>query len=47
MREEKAVIEKEVAKGGRVRVTFKPPATLWAERVNLVGEFNNRQAEGR
>jgi 1,4-alpha-glucan branching enzyme len=24
-----------------VRVTFELPSTLWAERVNLVGEFND------
>jgi 1,4-alpha-glucan branching enzyme len=26
---------------GLVRVTFELPSTVWAERVNLVGEFNN------
>jgi len=25
---------------GLVRVTFELPSTMWAERVNLVGEFN-------
>jgi len=25
---------------GRVRVTFELPSSIWAERVNLVGEFN-------
>jgi 1,4-alpha-glucan branching enzyme len=28
-------------KKGFVRVTFELSSTLWAERVNLVGEFNN------
>ena len=26
---------------GLVRVTFELPSTVWAERVNLVGEFND------
>ena len=26
---------------GLVRVTFETPSTVWAERVNLVGEFND------
>jgi hypothetical protein len=46
-RGDKAMIEKESVKSGRVRVTFDLPMALWAERVNLAGEFNNRQAEGR
>jgi 1,4-alpha-glucan branching enzyme len=29
------------AKKGLVRVTFELSSTLWAERVNLVGEFND------
>jgi 1,4-alpha-glucan branching enzyme len=29
------------AKSGLVRVTFELPANMWAERVNLVGGFNN------
>jgi 1,4-alpha-glucan branching enzyme len=28
-------------KEGLVRVTFELPSTMWAERVNLVGEFND------
>lgn len=28
-------------KKGLIRVTFVLPSTIWAERVNLVGEFNN------
>jgi 1,4-alpha-glucan branching enzyme len=28
-------------KQGRVLVTFELPASTWAERVNLVGEFND------
>ena len=36
------MIEKEpVGKSNRVRVTFVLPSNLWAERVNLVGEFND------
>lgn len=26
---------------GKVRVTFELPSTMWAERVNLVGVFND------
>jgi len=26
---------------GLMRVTFELPSTMWAERVNLVGEFND------
>ncbi len=26
---------------GRVLVTFELPSSMWAERVNLVGEFND------
>lgn len=36
------MITKEVVKGqDLVRVTFELPSTMWAERVNLVGEFND------
>ena len=36
------MIQKEPAKRkGFVRVTFELPSNLWAERVNLVGEFND------
>jgi 1,4-alpha-glucan branching enzyme len=36
------MIKKEhVKKTGLVRVTFELPSTMWAERVNLVGEFND------
>jgi 1,4-alpha-glucan branching enzyme len=36
------MIKKEpVAKKKLVRVTFELSSTLWAERVNLVGEFND------
>jgi hypothetical protein len=38
---EKAMIEKELVEDGCVRVTFELPAALWADRVNLVGEFND------
>lgn len=35
------MITKEPAnKRGLVRVTFELPSNMWAERVNLVGEFN-------
>jgi 1,4-alpha-glucan branching enzyme len=27
--------------GKNVRVTFELPSSIWAERVNLVGDFNN------
>jgi 1,4-alpha-glucan branching enzyme len=30
-----------VTEKGKIRVTFELPSTLWAERVNLVGEFND------
>jgi hypothetical protein len=26
---------------GLVRATFELPSTMWAERVNLIGEFND------
>jgi 1,4-alpha-glucan branching enzyme len=36
------MIKKEPAgKRGFVRVTFELPSNMWAERVNLVGEFND------
>jgi 1,4-alpha-glucan branching enzyme len=36
------MIKKEpVSKTGQVRVTFELPSTMWAERINLVGEFND------
>lgn len=36
------MIKKEPArKKGFVRVTFELPSNIWAERVNLVGEFND------
>jgi len=36
------MIRKEPAsKQGIVRVTFELPSNIWAERVNLVGEFND------
>jgi 1,4-alpha-glucan branching enzyme len=36
------MIKKEaVKKKGTVRVTFELSSALWAERVNLVGEFND------
>ena len=28
-------------KAGVIRVTFELPANMWAERVNLVGDFND------
>jgi 1,4-alpha-glucan branching enzyme len=36
------MIKKEPAeKEGLVRVVFELPSTMWAERVNLVGDFND------
>jgi 1,4-alpha-glucan branching enzyme len=36
------MIQKQQAKKkGSVRVTFELPSNMWAERVNLVGEFND------
>lgn len=36
------MITKHPVKGqGPVRITFELPSTMWAERVNLVGEFND------
>ena len=38
----KAMIEKEpMGKGSRVLVTFELPSAQWADRVNVVGEFND------
>jgi len=40
------MIKKEpTAREGRVLVTFALPASVWAERVNLVGEFNDWDTE--
>ena len=39
------MIYKEVLPGGEfVRVTFELPSSIWAERVSLVGDFNNWDA---
>lgn len=35
------ITKKETRKKGVVRVTFELSSTLWAERVNLAGEFND------
>ena len=35
------ITKKSSTKKGLVRVTFELPSTMWAERVNLVGEFND------
>ena len=36
------MIRKEPARrDGQVQVTFELPGTIWAERINLVGEFND------
>jgi 1,4-alpha-glucan branching enzyme len=36
------MIQKEATKDpGVVRVTFELPSNMWAERVNIVGEFND------
>jgi 1,4-alpha-glucan branching enzyme len=36
------MIKKEpVSESDLVRVTFELPSTMWAERVNLVGDFND------
>ncbi|NLV73862.1 MAG: glycoside hydrolase [Chloroflexi bacterium] len=34
------IIKKQLA-NGRVLVTFTLPATIWAETITLVGDFNN------
>jgi 1,4-alpha-glucan branching enzyme len=35
------IIKGPTTQSGKVRVTFELPSTMWAERVNLVGEFND------
>lgn len=35
------MVEKEWVQNDRALVTFGLPSALWAERVNLVGEFND------
>ena len=30
---------------GKIRVTFEVPGTIWAERINLVGDFNDWDEE--
>lgn len=35
------ITKEPVQKKNLVRVTFALPSTMWAERVNLVGEFND------
>jgi 1,4-alpha-glucan branching enzyme len=35
------ITKEPTSKEGIVRVTFELSSTLWAERVNLVGEFND------
>jgi 1,4-alpha-glucan branching enzyme len=35
------ILKERMGKTGRVRVTFELPSSIWAERVNLVGEFND------
>ncbi len=39
------MLEKEPTVRGRVRVTFRVSAALWAETIALVGEFNDWDAE--
>lgn len=40
------MIYKEPLPGGKfVQVTFELPSSIWAERVTLVGDFNNWDAE--
>lgn len=34
------ILKQQARKKGFVRVTFELPSNMWAERVNLVGEFN-------
>lgn len=34
------ILKQRTRKKGSVRVTFELPSNMWAERVNLVGEFN-------
>lgn len=35
------ILKQQAKKKGTVRVTFELPSNMWAERVNLVGEFND------
>jgi 1,4-alpha-glucan branching enzyme len=35
------MIEKKLTENGRARVTFELPSVIWADRVNLVGDFND------
>lgn len=35
------IYKEELPDGENVRVTFEMPSSLWAERVNLVGDFND------
>ena len=35
------IYKEELPDGENVRVTFELPSSLWAERVNLVGSFND------
>jgi 1,4-alpha-glucan branching enzyme len=35
------VIKETISGGDHVRVTFAVPSTTWADRLNLVGEFND------
>ena len=35
------ILKQQTRKKGSVRVTFELPSNMWAERVNLVGEFND------
>jgi 1,4-alpha-glucan branching enzyme len=34
------IYKEDLPNGEQVRVTFEMPSSLWAERVNLVGDFN-------
>jgi len=35
------MITKELGNGGTIRVTFSIPASIWADTIHLVGDFNN------
>jgi len=35
------ITKEPLSDGKNVRVTFELPSSLWAERVNLVGDFND------
>ena len=37
--------KKQSPNGNRVVVTFEIPGTIWADRINLVGDFNNWDCE--